>query len=219
MNNILFLVSGEGGLLKFIESCIEHEFLPRCTINAVIADRDCGAVAFAKRKGIAYRVVKYSVANYLELLTAMNSVEFDVAITTILKILHPNIVNNFEGKLINVHPALLPAFEGRFHATEVAVKHGVKFVGTTVHYVSNEVDAGEIIAQSVTPIENTELLDFALDIQFRSYCLSLLNVLLRFFNNNANEKTDSYNKTIFNPPLCFETDRFTESFWNVIKRS
>jgi phosphoribosylglycinamide formyltransferase-1 len=67
-------------------------------------------------------------------------------------VLHPEIVEQFAGRMINVHPSLLPAFGGGLHAVEEALRYGVKLTGCTIHFVTTEVDAGPIISQAAVPV-------------------------------------------------------------------
>lgn len=68
------------------------------------------------------------------------------------RVLHPEFIDRFAGRTINVHPSLLPAFGGGLHAVEEAIRYGVKLSGCTVHFVTAEVDAGPIISQAAVPV-------------------------------------------------------------------
>ncbi|MCS6800782.1 MAG: phosphoribosylglycinamide formyltransferase [Chloroflexota bacterium] len=68
------------------------------------------------------------------------------------RILHPEVVRQFAGRILNVHPSLLPAFAGGLHAQADALEYGVKVTGCTVHFVTEEVDAGPIILQAAVPV-------------------------------------------------------------------
>ncbi|MCS7001311.1 MAG: phosphoribosylglycinamide formyltransferase [Dehalococcoidia bacterium] len=68
------------------------------------------------------------------------------------RILHPEFVARFRNRIINIHPSLLPAFAGGLTAQRDALEYGVKIAGCTVHFVTEEVDAGPIILQSATPV-------------------------------------------------------------------
>jgi phosphoribosylglycinamide formyltransferase 1 len=68
------------------------------------------------------------------------------------RVLEPEIVERFAGRLINLHPSLLPAFAGGLHAIADALAYGVKVTGVTVHFVTSEVDAGPIILQEAVPV-------------------------------------------------------------------
>lgn len=68
------------------------------------------------------------------------------------RVLHAEVVRQFTGRVINIHPSLLPAFGGGLHAVKDALQYGVKVTGCTVHFVTEEVDEGPIIAQAAVPI-------------------------------------------------------------------
>lgn len=74
-----------------------------------------------------------------------------VCLAGFMRILQPNFVKAFEGRIINIHPALLPSFPGA-HAVREALEWGAKVTGTTVHFVDEEVDHGPIILQEAVPI-------------------------------------------------------------------
>src|SRR5439155_23811244 len=68
------------------------------------------------------------------------------------RIFEDEIVKRFAGRMINVHPSLLPAFAGGLHAIRDALSYGVKITGCTVHFVTNEIDGGPIISQAAVPV-------------------------------------------------------------------
>ena len=72
-----------------------------------------------------------------------------------MRILTPAFVNHFENRIINIHHSFLPAFIGA-NPYKQAFKRGVKIIGATAHFVSNELDEGPIIAQSVIPVDHKE---------------------------------------------------------------
>jgi phosphoribosylglycinamide formyltransferase-1 len=74
-----------------------------------------------------------------------------VALAGFMRVLTPVFISAFEGRIVNIHPALLPAFPGT-HAQRQAFEHGVKLAGCTVHFVQEGVDAGPIIAQRAVPV-------------------------------------------------------------------
>lgn len=78
-----------------------------------------------------------------------------VCLAGYMRILGPEFIRKFEGKIINIHPSLLPAFPG-LDVQQKAIDYGVKFSGCTVHFVNEEVDAGPIILQAVVPIHETD---------------------------------------------------------------
>jgi len=72
-----------------------------------------------------------------------------------MRILTPDFINRFPGKILNIHPSLLPSFKG-LHPQQQALDAGVKFSGCTVHVVTAELDAGPIVAQAVVPVEDED---------------------------------------------------------------
>ncbi len=68
------------------------------------------------------------------------------------QILEPEVIAAFAGRILNVHPSLLPAFAGTLHAQRAALEHGVKVTGCTVHLVTDEVDGGPIVLQAAVPV-------------------------------------------------------------------
>lgn len=92
----------------------------------------------------------------VKLLKAEN-VDF-IVLARYMQIVGPNLINGFQNKIINIHHSFLPAFAGAkpYHA---AFRRGVKIIGATSHYVTEELDAGPIIAQDVTPVSHTHSVD------------------------------------------------------------
>ncbi len=78
-----------------------------------------------------------------------------VCLAGYMRILGPEFIRTFEGKIINIHPSLLPAFPG-LNVQQKAIDYGVKFSGCTVHFVNEEVDAGPIILQAVVPVHESD---------------------------------------------------------------
>jgi phosphoribosylglycinamide formyltransferase 1 len=73
-------------------------------------------------------------------------------------VLVPQFIRRFEGRIINIHPSLLPAFNGGLHAIEEAFRYGVKVTGCTVHFVTEAVDAGPVIMQKAVPVLEVDTL-------------------------------------------------------------
>ncbi len=147
------LASGSGTILR----AMLERGLP---IVVVVADRPCGALEIARAAGVAAELVERAeygssfdrVAYTHEVVDVLerHGVEL-VAIAGFGTILSKPFVDAFGGRAVNTHPALLPAFKG-WHAVRDALEHGVKVTGTTVHLVTEEVDAGPILAQEAVPV-------------------------------------------------------------------
>jgi phosphoribosylglycinamide formyltransferase-1 len=139
-----------------IRACASEGWSAR--IAAVVSNR-AGAqgLEFARQHGIATVVVDHEQhesreAFDVELAEVIESFEPDVvALAGFMRILSDAFVMQFEGRLINVHPSLLPAFPG-LHTHRRAIEAGCKLAGATVHFVTPSLDAGPIIAQAVVPV-------------------------------------------------------------------
>lgn len=216
--NLVFLVSGSGGNLKFINNCIENGFIQECNL-IVIADRDCGALKYSKDKGLEHYLIDYNKKNNLQLLEVLESVNADIIITNIHKILDEELVEKYNGKMINLHYSLLPSYAGLIgDAPVVQAMNYSKFIGVTVHYVERDVDAGEVIIQGV--IKNIGEKSDIMNKIFRMGCFSLLYyIYLRHTKvNKLNlEKTTDQNEYIFSPNINFDTSKFDEIFWNKLR--
>jgi phosphoribosylglycinamide formyltransferase-1 len=129
-------------------------------IAVVLADRPCGALAIAEAAGIAVELVERSsygadfdrVAYTHRVLDALQRHQTDlIAMAGFGTILSKPIHDAFPDRIVNTHPALLPAFKG-WHAVDEALASGVKVTGCTVHLARLEVDDGPILAQEAVPV-------------------------------------------------------------------
>ncbi|NLE79438.1 MAG: phosphoribosylglycinamide formyltransferase [Rhodococcus sp.] len=153
---IVVLVSGAGTLLNSLAEASRAADYP-AQIVAVGADRDCGALANAADAGIACFAV--SVRDHADrsawdvaLTEAVAAHEPDLVVSAgFMKILGPAFLERFGGRIINTHPALLPAFPGS-HAVADALAYGVKVSGSTVHLVDSGIDTGAVLAQEAVPV-------------------------------------------------------------------
>ncbi|GAA5784098.1 phosphoribosylglycinamide formyltransferase [Chitiniphilus shinanonensis] len=154
MKNIVILISGRGSNMQ----AIVEAAIPEARIAAVIANRaDAGGLAWAAERGIATAVLDHKAFDGREAFDAALAQLIDgyapdlVVLAGFMRILTPGFVNHYAGRLVNIHPSLLPAFTG-LHTHERALAEGVKFAGCTVHFVTAELDHGPIIAQAVVPV-------------------------------------------------------------------
>ncbi len=149
------LASGSGTNLQAL---IDNDGV-RHHIALVLADRDgAGALARAEAAGIPAAVVRYSdfpdrsafsgaVADRIE-----SSGAKGVVLAGFMRILSPDFIDRFPGRILNIHPSLLPDFPGA-RAVEAAVAAGAEVTGVTVHFVDEQVDHGPIIVQHRVPVE------------------------------------------------------------------
>lgn len=131
-------------------------------IAAVISNRpDAAGLEIARDAGIPTAVVNHR--DYLDrmqfdaaLAAAIDQYQPDlVVLAGFMRILTENFVNHFAGRLVNIHPSLLPSFTG-LDTHQRAIDAGVKFHGATVHFVTSELDHGPIITQAVVPVHEND---------------------------------------------------------------
>jgi len=159
MKYIVILISGRGSNLQ----ALLEARLP-CSIAAVISNRtDAEGLGIAEAHGIPTTIVDnrdYPDRDSFDTALALTIDSFHpdfVALAGFMRILTPNFVAHYYGKLINIHPSLLPAYGGLdTHAR--ALRDGVKIHGCTVHFVTADLDHGPIIIQAAIPvmIDDTE---------------------------------------------------------------
>ncbi|GED96974.1 phosphoribosylglycinamide formyltransferase [Gordonia crocea] len=154
---VAVLASGTGSLLTALLDAAEADSAA-FDVVAVAVDRDCRAAELAAQRGIA--VITCRLGDYpdrgawdraLTEQTAAFAPEW-VATAGFMKILGPAFLDRFAGRVVNSHPALLPAFPGA-HGVADALAYGVKVTGTTVHLVDGGVDTGPILAQTPVAVE------------------------------------------------------------------
>jgi phosphoribosylglycinamide formyltransferase-1 len=158
LKSIVVLVSGAGTTMKAIlDASTDPGYGVR--IAAVVSDRaDAPALVHATAAGVPTEVVPLSAYATREgwnraLTEAIGRHTPDlVVLAGFMKILAPETVGLFSGRIINTHPALLPAFPGA-HAVRDALTHGVRITGCTIHIVDAEVDTGPIVAQAMVAVE------------------------------------------------------------------
>ncbi len=127
-------------------------------VVAVVANRpDAAGLAFAARRGIATAVVDHTRFASREGFDAALAQAIDahapdvIALAGFMRILGAEFVRRYEGRMLNVHPSLLPAFAG-LHTHRRAIEAGCKVAGATVHFVTAELDHGPIVAQATVPV-------------------------------------------------------------------
>ncbi len=161
MKNIVILISGGGSNMAAIVRAAEREHwaqAPGARVAAVISNRpDAGGLAFARERGIAAEVVDHKRFDGRESFEADLAAAIDrfdpalVVLAGLMRILTPGFVGRYAGRMLNIHPSLLPAFPGlRTH--QRAIDAGCKFAGATVHQVTAELDHGPILEQAVVPV-------------------------------------------------------------------
>ncbi|KMJ53001.1 MULTISPECIES: phosphoribosylglycinamide formyltransferase [Vogesella] len=154
MKNIVILISGRGSNMQ----AIVDADIPGARIAAVIANRpDAAGLAWAAARGIATVGLDHKQFASREAFDAQLAAEIDafapdlVVLAGFMRILTPAFTARYEGRMLNIHPSLLPSFPG-LHTHQRAIDMGCKVAGCTVHFVTAELDHGPIVAQAVVPV-------------------------------------------------------------------
>ena len=157
MKRIVILISGRGSNMRAIVQRCQEQGWP-AQVVAVIANRPGAAgLAFAAERGIKTAVVDHQVFAVRESFDAALAGVIDgqapdlVVLAGFMRILGDAFVARYEGRLINIHPSLLPAFPG-LHTHRRALAAGCKVAGATVHFVTPKLDHGPIVMQSAVPV-------------------------------------------------------------------
>ena len=161
MKSIVILISGTGSnMAAIVRAAQAQRWAERLNarVAAVISNRPgAKGLDFAREQGIAAAVVDHKAFDGREAFDAALAAEIDrhdpalVVLAGFMRILTPGFVAHYAGRLINIHPSLLPAFPG-LHTHQRAIDEGCKLAGATVHQVTAELDHGHILAQAAVPV-------------------------------------------------------------------
>jgi phosphoribosylglycinamide formyltransferase 1 len=152
------LVSGRGTNLMAIHAAVARGTLA-ARIAAVCSNRpEAPAIAWAREQGLP--VALFPRQDYPSRTAAQEAMAAHLQAAGVRlvvlagwdQLLVPGFVAAFSGQVLNVHPSLLPAFAGTMHAVDDTLAYGVKVSGVTVHYVTEDVDAGPIVLQAAVPV-------------------------------------------------------------------
>lgn len=147
-------------------------------IDLVLADRPCGAIDFAKHNGITNHVVEGKDSGLISdaFTQYLQDYDIDYCYVFYTRLLRGSIINDFDRKLINFHPSLLPAHPG-LSGFEDSIASKSLLIGTTVHFIDNGMDTGDQIMQTYLPVQHpvTDLGNIRHAI-FAQQCASLLNI-------------------------------------------
>jgi len=157
MKRIVILISGRGSNMEaIVQACAAQRW--NAHVAAVLSNRaDAAGLAFAAAHGIATAVVDHRAYADRDGFDAALAEAVDahrpdlVLLAGFMRILTPAFVQRYAGRLMNIHPSLLPAFTG-LHTHRRAIAAGCKASGATVHFVTPDLDHGPIVAQAVVPV-------------------------------------------------------------------
>jgi phosphoribosylglycinamide formyltransferase-1 len=157
-------VSGGGSNLQALLDAAAHPEFPAEIVLVLSNKADAYGLERAKKAGVPTVVLSHKdYANREAFDDAMHEVLVAqgielVCLAGFMRLLTPDFVNRWHGRMINIHPSLLPSFKG-LHTHERAIAEGVRFAGCTVHFVVAEMDAGPIIIQAAVPILSDDTSD------------------------------------------------------------
>ena len=164
------LVSGRGSNLESILDAVDGKYITKGRVSVVVSNKpSVGALEIARKHDVPTVVLEDEGLPKMDpeydrktiaALEARGVTPKDglVALAGYFRILSPQFVDYYLNRIMNVHPALLPAFPG-LEAQKRALEHGVKLSGATVHFVAKEVDAGPIILQAHVPVRDDDTVE------------------------------------------------------------
>jgi phosphoribosylglycinamide formyltransferase 1 len=161
MKNLGILLSGRGSNFEAIAKNVASGRISNARIAIVISNRtDAGGIEAARRLGLEAVVIpskgKEREAHDREVVAELRKREVDlVCLAGYMRLLSPWFVKQFQHRILNIHPSLLPAFPG-LEAQQQAFAYGVKIAGCTVHFVDEELDHGAIIVQRAVEVRDDD---------------------------------------------------------------
>jgi phosphoribosylglycinamide formyltransferase-1 len=165
MKNIVILISGGGSnMAAIVKAAKREDWAGRlgARVAAVISNKaDARGLVFAREQGIATEVLDHKAFPSRAAFDAALAAQIDrydqpqapllLVLAGFMRILTPEFVDRYAGRMVNIHPSLLPAFTG-LHTHQRAIEAGCKFAGVTVHQVTSVLDEGQILAQAIVPV-------------------------------------------------------------------
>jgi phosphoribosylglycinamide formyltransferase 1 len=200
------IVISTGG--SVINQLFHNDFFKR-RIHSVVSDRDCAAIPKVAAHGVATQIIpEPDKAKFSALVLAyLKQHQIDYAISFYSKLFVGELLSEYHDRIINLHPSLLPAFKG-LHGFDDAVKHGARYVGSTIHLIDEHLDQGKIIQQTICRVE--EPLARTRHRIFEQQCKSLLQVMkwieedrLSINGKHVTVKGAKFDSCEFSPALDF----------------
>jgi phosphoribosylglycinamide formyltransferase-1 len=157
MKRIVILLSGRGSNMQAVVERCAAEGWPAQVVGVVSNRADAGGLVWAAERGLATAAVDHKAfpdreAFDAELARRIDDFQPDLLVLAgFMRILGSAFVRHYEGRMLNIHPSLLPAFAG-LHTHRRAIAAGCKLAGATVHFVTPELDHGPIVAQAMVPV-------------------------------------------------------------------
>lgn len=162
--NLAVLISGRGSNLKAIIDSIKRGYL-NVKLAVVVANKNAFGLKYAEEFGAPYHILLREVSYSKEehdkrVMEVLDRYKIDlIALAGYDQILQKEFVNQYKRRIMNIHPSLLPSFGGTVHAQKDALEYGVKISGCTVHFVTEDVDTGQIIIQAAVPVKDDDTIE------------------------------------------------------------
>lgn len=151
------LISGRGSNMVALADAVREGLVPDAEIATVISNKpDAAGLRLAEERRLNTRVIarrgRSRQEHDIEIIAALRSEEVDlVCLAGYMRLLSPAFIEAYRGRILNIHPSLLPSFPG-LDAQEQALRYGVKWAGCSVHFVDESLDGGPIVAQRIVPV-------------------------------------------------------------------
>ncbi len=158
------LISGRGSNMVALAEAVHEGRIPNAEISVVVSDQaNAAGLAKAKERGIETLVIerrrRTRAEHDREIAEALRARNIDlICLAGYMRILSSEFIDAYRGRILNIHPSLLPAFPG-LDAQKQALEHGVKWTGCTVHFVDETLDSGPIILQRVVPVDEGDTVE------------------------------------------------------------
>jgi phosphoribosylglycinamide formyltransferase 1 len=166
MLNLAILISGRGSNMENILKAVKKNKIPIKPVLVISNKPDAKGLAIAQKLGVKTRIVQSNglkggnweydskLVSVLERykVTPQNGL---ICLAGFMRIMSPEFIRHYKGKILNIHPAILPSFPG-LHSQRQALEYGVKYSGCTVHFVDEGVDTGPIILQAIVKIKDDD---------------------------------------------------------------
>jgi phosphoribosylglycinamide formyltransferase-1 len=167
---VAVLASGTGSNFKAIAEACQHGEIPARVACLITDNPRAPALELARSLGVEAHIIEpptqkagLPVETENEIVAVCKNLGVDlVTLAGFMRILKGPLLTEYEGRIMNIHPSLLPSFKG-LHAVRQALEYGTKVVGCTVHFVDRTVDGGAIILQAAVPVDEKDTEDAVLD--------------------------------------------------------
>lgn len=171
---LVVVVSGNA---RLVDVGLRHDELIRTQLESMVSDRECPAEDVARSHGVAVtRIAESDNRSFSDALLAhCEAISAEYIVLLFNRLLTGPLLERYRHRILNFHPSLLPAFKG-LHAVEEALSSGVRYIGTTVHFIDDQMDQGHIILQTIQARDPEAGRAKIGDRQFQQMCKAFIQV-------------------------------------------